>query len=284
MNIAVLSDIHSNLIALKAVLADIETQNVQYVIIAGDHVGDGPHPGEVLRVVTGLDAIIIRGNKEEYILNYDAGFVPEWEHHQQMAPILWTYHRLDRTEIDFLRQLPDQTVVGGEGMSPIRVVHGSPDDVFEQLDPERNPQRVEDVLAKIGESVLVCGHTHKAWHRRYGAKFVVNPGSVGLHFNQKQCAEYAILRWDDREWKVEHREVPYDLNRLEECFQTSGLFRECRIWSQTVLWGLRNGRNITLEFLAFAYRLAEEAGYRGCKYVPDEIWELAERTWDWKHK
>jgi predicted phosphodiesterase len=57
------------------------------------------------------------------------------------------------------------------------------------------------------ENVLICGHTHEAWSRQYGPRLVVNPGSVGLHFNRNRGAEYAMLVWTGTQWIAEHREL-----------------------------------------------------------------------------
>lgn len=82
MKIAVLSDIHGNLTAFNAVLNDINKLDIDTFIIAGDHIVDCPQPNEVLEKIKSLNAYVIKGNREDYILNYHKGMCNEWNTHK----------------------------------------------------------------------------------------------------------------------------------------------------------------------------------------------------------
>ena len=258
MRLAVLADIHANYTALEAVLLDAEKHNVDAYIIAGDHIGDGPQPKEVLNKIRQLKAWIIAGNREQYVIKYEAGELQDWETHDQMSAMVWTYKCLDKEDIKYIRQLPEQNVVNIPGTHPIRVVHGSPFDVYEHLYKERYPERLEKALAAISEPVMICGHTHGAWSKRINGKLAINPGSLGIHFNDSVSAEYAILTWDDTEWKVEHKLVKYDMTKLEKSFAESGLLKESPVWGKVSLLSIKTGTNIMVDFVKFAYKMAEE--------------------------
>jgi predicted phosphodiesterase len=120
--------------------------------------------------------------------------------------------------------------------------------MYEHLYPDKHPERVQKTLGCLEEPVLICGHTHEQWTKRYDKKLIVNPGSVGLHFNDNQCAEYALLKWQNNQWEVELKEVYYDLQKLENKFISSGMLEECTIWAKTIIMGIKCGRNISIEF------------------------------------
>ena len=282
MKIAVLSDIHGNLAALRAVLNDLRKNGADHIILAGDYVTDGPQPDGVLDTLAELkSATMIRGNREDYMLKGENGIPAEWLEFEQLGALLWTYQRLSRTHMEFMRRMKPQATVELEFTDAIRVVHGSPYDTSELLFPDRFPERLERAINMTAENVLICGHTHEAWSKQYGTCLVVNPGSVGLHFNRSHSAEYAMLVWTGNRWIAEHREAPYDLGDVEKQMVDSGLSQACPIWSKAVMAALRTGRNIPIELIHYAKRLMEERGYEPSCFVPNEIWRLADQLWEW---
>ena len=94
MKIAILSDIHANNIALEAVLEDTRHCCIDKLIFAGDYIGDGPQPNEVLTNLRKIDTFIIKGNKKQRILNYHKGKHLNWDNYCQMAPLIWSYKQL----------------------------------------------------------------------------------------------------------------------------------------------------------------------------------------------
>lgn len=279
MKIAVLSDIHGNLPAFNAVLKDIKRMGVDKFIIAGDHIVDCPQPNEVLNIIKGLDAYVIRGNREEYILNYHKGFRNEWKTHKQMAATVWTYNVVDRDNLKYIEGLKPQLKISLPGTDEIRVVHGSAWNISEELYPDKHPERLERTVKSLKEPVLICGHTHHPWSRMVHGKLVINPGSVGVPFNKNSCAEYAVLTWVEGKWTVSHFQAEYDLKELEQLFIDKEMMEKCRAWSRLTLQSIKNGENITLDFIRYVYKLAEKNGFGRPKLVPDSIWDKAEELW-----
>ena len=286
ISIAVLSDIHGNLTALEAVLDDAKSRGVSGFIIAGDNVGDGPQPGEVVDRIRQLNnRWIIKGNREEYTLNYNDGLKDEWNDYNQMYVAVWTQKCLDSEQISFIRDLPEQLVVNIEGTSPIRVVHGSPFDIYEHLYPDKDLDRLKRVVNSIDESVLICGHTHESWSKVTDNKLVVNPGSVGLHFNDKLCAEYSTLTWSGEDWTEDHHYVKYNIDEVEKAFENTGIFNTGgAIWAKATMCGLRSGSNIALKFLRYAYDFAKKEGMEGSGLIPNDLWERVAASWDYNKK
>jgi putative phosphoesterase len=279
MRIAVLSDIHGNLTAFNAVLNDINKLDIDKFIIAGDHIMDCPQHNEVLEKIKNLNAYVIKGNREKHVSDYHKGMHNEWSKHKQMAAAVWTHNTMDEDNIKYIDELPEQLNISLPQMDTIRVVHGSPFNISEQLFMDKHPERIEKALKGIKESVLICGHTHESWSKVAYNKLIVNPGSGGGPFNKNKFAEYAVLTWNDNQWIASHHQVEYDLKELEQVFYESGLFQKCRVWSRLTLQSIKEGKDITTDFIEYAYELAEKNGFNNLKLVPNCIWDKAEELW-----
>ncbi len=300
VRLAVLADVHGNLPALEAVLADVEQHGVDGIIVAGDLVGGGPQSVEVIRRLRSLRTWMIRGNSENYFLDYDSGKSPDgWYTSYQWAVMRWSYHSLDRETLDFIASLPEQRVVALDGTAPIRVVHGSlqspsgrlfPDrdparlHWFRKarlLPPDRDPDKLDLTFEQINEPVLVCGHTHIPWKQEQDGRLALNPGAVCNPLNGDVRAQYALLTWLDDRWQVEHRAVPYNLDRIRTAFRESGLLAKGGAFARACLLGIETGQNVAGHFLSHVYGLAAEAGFEDCDVVPDGIWDRAVTTFNW---
>ena len=279
--LAVLSDIHGNLPALQAVLEDASRQAIDRYIQAGDYTA-GPQATECLEIQRSLPGWMIRGNGEVNLRRYETGQAPpQWHTSRQFGLLRWDHARMSRADLDFLYALPEQQVVQIEGAAPIRVVHGSPRSPYEQLFVEDQPA-IERALADINEAVLVCGHTHRPWAYRRNGQLALNPGAVCGPLNGFRGAQYAILTWEQQGWRVEHRAVRYDLAEVRRGFEQSGLLAAGGAIALAFLINIERGRDMGHALMDYAYRLAEQSGCSTEQVVPDEIWERAEATFDWK--
>ena len=301
MRLAVLADVHGNLPALEAVLADVQQHDVDGIIVAGDIVGGGPQDVEVIQLLRALDSWMIRGNNDDYFLAYDSGTAPQgWRLGEQWASLRWSYSRLDRETLDLLASLPEQRVVDLPGTVPIRIVHGSLSSSSGRLFPDLDPaalrlfeeagllpsgreldKLLELTLAQISEPVLVCGHTHIPWKQEQNGQLALNPGSVGASIDGDVRAQYALLTWRDDRWQVEHRAIPYDLDRIRVAFRESGLLNEGGAFARACMLAIETGQNVAGRFVSYTFQLAAEAGYEDCDVVPDDVWERAVITFDW---
>lgn len=281
MKIAVLSDIHGNYAAFEAVLNDLEKKGADGIIIAGDHFNDSPQPMQVFERLKTINAWVIKGNKEERILRYHNGEFHNWDKYLQMSAFIWTYRQFNGEVMDYIINLPEQLVVDAPGKDKIRVVHGSPFRINEDLSPDRDEGKVIKALQSIDEKVLVCGHTHAQWYRRLGGKLIVNPGSVGLGFNASASAEYSLLEWSKDHWEVQQYTVAYDKRQLTDIFYSSGYIEACGEYAKVILSSIKSGVNDTLGFLDFAYKLAADRGIKE-KLVPNDIWLEAGKAWNWR--
>jgi len=281
MRLAILSDVHGNLPALEAVLEHLERSKPDAFIVAGDYIG-GPQSNETIRLLRSLKGWMIRGNSDNYVLQFSAGEASDaMQVSHQWALTRWAYRHIEIGNLEFLRSLPCQRVVEIDNAPSIRVVHGSHRYPSESIFPDRDPGILDTILSEVKEPVFVCGHTHISWKFEQMGRLALNPGAVCGPLNGYVGAEYAMLSRENSRWHIEFRQVPYNLKRIREAFHDSGLVKEGGALARAFLQSIETGRNIADDFLSYAYRLAAEAGYKGCDVVPDAIWEQAAESFSW---
>ncbi len=200
--LALLYDIHGNLPALEAVLADAEDAGADHWVLGGDYTLFGGWPAETLARLNELDdarsVIWIRGNGERWTAN--PGEAPE----NDIVPnaIVACFEALGQQTVEQLDNLPEQATLP-EGL----VCHASPRSDVESWMPEPGPDD-EALLAGAEAKRIFFGHTHLPFARvGAGGVELVNPGSVGMPFDGDPRAAYAIV---DDDGRVEHRRVAYD--------------------------------------------------------------------------
>ncbi len=211
MRIAVFSDVHANIQALEAVLADIDAQSMDRVICLGDLVGYGDSPNEVVELVRYRGIATIMGNYDDAV-GYerdDCGCaytsLSEKAHgHEELMRTRRTVTEANRA---FLRQLPLHLRHHVNGKT-ISFVHGSPRRINEYLYEDRPSAAFDRVLDVAEADILVCGHTHLPFHRVIGKRHVVNVGSAGRPKTIDVRACYAVLDFSDG-FKVEFRLIDY---------------------------------------------------------------------------
>ena len=282
MRLAVIADIHGSLPPLEAVLTEIHSLSVEGVLVAGD-MTCGPNSAEVLRRLQEENGWMVLGNNESYLLTFDSGQAPDWWHtSRQWAFNRWVYETMDRTSLDILHNLPEQLVVDLPGKAPIRMFHGSLRKNNEHLYPGFQPEPLQYTFAHSAEPVLVCGHTHIPWKEFRDGRLVFNPGAVCFPCNGDLGAQYAILTWNKGSWEVEHFSVAYDHSLVRKAFIDSGLLEQGGAFACGFLLAIETGKDVAFDFLAYANRKAVEAGYLDCKYIPDDIWDIAVKSFNWE--
>lgn len=204
MRIGLISDIHSNQPALESVLAALG--DVDLLLCAGDIVGYYADPNEVCNRLRGLEAIIVRGNHDAYVLG---ALVPAAEH-RAASRTDWTRETLSPANRAWLAALPTEHRLEIDGLQ-ICLRHASPWDEETYLYPD-SPQLSEIELDD--QDILVLGHTHHPMIHRATSGLIVNPGSVGQPRDRNPSPAYAIL--DSISHEVSFRRSEYDVASLQE--------------------------------------------------------------------
>ena len=204
--VAVLSDVHGNAPALKGVLAEVERAEADLIVFGGDLTW-GPLPEETFELVRGLGARFVRGNADRAVLEN----VSETEREQWMQA-----HHTDEMR-ELLASFEEQVVVEVDGLGAVRFCHGSPRTDEECVTPETPEERVREFSAGVEERVIVTAHVHIQFDREVAGIRSVNAGSVGLPYEGRPGAYWALLGPD-----VELRRTEYDVDETIERYRRSG--------------------------------------------------------------
>jgi len=187
MRIAFLSDVHANLPALRAALELVKDRGAERIVVAGDLVGHGPHPAEVVALLReNARYEVIRGNVDRAIAALGREKAPEKlreraEGSGKKANRAWTALALERDALDWLERLPPAQAFAVRGVE-VLVVHGSPRSDEEYIYPSLTPVGLDRVLSGYAgppPDVLVSGHSHVPFVNRVRDTLVINCGSVG---------------------------------------------------------------------------------------------------------
>ncbi len=235
MRLAVLSDIHGNLAALEAVLADLQTAGgADLTWILGDLVAFGPQPAECLAVIRALPAErtkVIRGNTDRYVTtgarpHAERPTAATWAAHvRQMmgrdAAFGWTAQQLDGEAAEYLDRLGTDLALDVPGYGPVVGFHAGPGDDEMVLLPYTPDDLLLDALLDREGRLAFGGHTHRSMDRDLGTWRFVNPGSVGMPFDGDQRASYALVTFADGAANVDIRRVAYDVEATIAALQAS---------------------------------------------------------------
>jgi predicted phosphodiesterase len=222
MRVAALYDIHGNLPALEAVLDEIERERVGLIVVGGD-IASGPMPAAVIERLMALRdrAEIIHGNADRELVNaFDVGRRLEDvkdEEDPWLRRAAWDAEQITRGDRDFLAGLPEQVTVDVDGLGETLFCHGSPRSDEEIMTPGTSDERLSEILADVDVPVVVCGHTHMQFDRRHGRTRVVNAGSVGMPYEGRPGAYWAVLGPS-----VELRRTDYDFDATAEAVRDTG--------------------------------------------------------------
>jgi predicted phosphodiesterase len=216
--LAILADIHGNLPALEAVLADAAEWGAESVVVAGDAICWGPQSREVLELLAETEAICLRGNNEYYLLDWQTPRMPGGWRGYGLLPSL--YEDCGEGWRMRIGMWPDTVSLRFSDAPPIRVWHGRPNDPWHGILPGD-----EVALDSVEESVLITGHTHVPLDFPHEGKRIVNPGSVGVPLDGDRRASYARFDAVEGNWRITHRRVEYDVAKLEAAFERTSFLR-----------------------------------------------------------
>lgn len=249
--VAVLADIHGNVPAFEAVLADLASQGVDEVLVGGDLVGRGPEGSAVVARVRARGWRAVKGNHEDYMLDFRQGRVPDdWQFTEEWSAARWMAAELSAGDIELIAALPPS--LASEVLPELRLVHGTPRSNNEGLGPWSSERELSEQLAAVAEPLLVCAHTHRPMVRDLAAGRVVNVGSVGLPFNRDPRAQYAIFERTARGLAVELRQVPYDLAEIFQIYDSSGFLAAGGATARLLLLELEHATPFLVPFLKWA--------------------------------
>ncbi len=231
MQIAVLSDIHGNLEAFLAVIADLENRNPQMVICLGDLIGYGPNPDEVVTILRQKSYLSIQGNHEAALHNET---MRNWLNFQALENSFATEKLLSAENHDYCCRLQKSLVIGN-----ILFVHGfPPSSLLRYVSTASDNDLLKYFSAAVADMCFV-GHTHElqivSWdtihlkrnfllQKRYPLRpdyrYIINAGSVGQPRDATKGAKY--LLWDTKTYSLEVVSIDYDYRTTQQKIRERG--------------------------------------------------------------
>ncbi|MFT3870132.1 MAG: metallophosphoesterase family protein [Nibricoccus sp.] len=224
MRIAVLADIHGNLLALKAALVHVETLHVDRIVVLGDIVVGAPDSLACWELVKSLGCPVLRGNHERYVFDLGTDRAsPEWST-AQFGPVHFAASQLGEQMRRELAALP--TTLWLPEAPDVLFVHGSARNDTDLIFPYTSEAEIEPMFAGATERWLLRGHNHFAGVRFWGKRRIVTVGSVGLPLDGTPGAQYSVLENSGADWSVRQYSIPYDIEAAVRRFKDSGYLDE----------------------------------------------------------
>lgn len=216
MRVALLSDIHGNLIALDAVLADLARRGpFDEVVVGGDLVWAGPWPAEVVDRVRSMDSAVIQGNTDAFFRRTPKDVPPGKRERRFAEQMSWMLEQLGSQRAGYLASLPASHGIRPVPGHELLVVHANPYDLDRPITLSASAAELDELLCKDGVepgwNALAFGHVHMPFQRRWRGRLLIDVASIGLPMDGDQRAAYAILTWDGSAWQAEHHRVFYDV-------------------------------------------------------------------------
>lgn len=284
MKIAILADIHGNLPALEAVIAELEHIQPDHVVVNGDLINGIPFSGEVIDRIRALDWVVVRGNHEFYLLDQGTPrAVAGSDDPKRWGQLHWLRDRVRPDQSAYLAMLPDERTFYLHGVQPLYMTHGLPGRNRVGLNYSQPDDKIATELTDVREQNFITAHTHvqidrhiiwrpelngdlsahphgdmhkplideRHWH-------IVNPGSVGLPLNQRPTAQFAVIEAvaetvERGGWRVQHVDVPYDRRPALEAFAASGMLAAGGVISTLFYWELVTAAPEIVYFYRWAY-------------------------------
>jgi len=228
VRIALIADVHGNVAALDAVLAELR-QDVDEILCLGD-VAVGPQPLETLERIAMLGCPVVMGNWDEYLLD---GPPPA---RGPLADVLaemcaWTAAQLSATDRGFIGGFKPRVELPLADGKTLLAFHGSPRSTEDEILATTSDEQLREMLAGREASLFAGGHTHFQLVRRFGESLVVNAGSVGLPFRQPRrgvmqispWAEYCIVSAEPGRLAVERRRTAYDVDGFKRSVRSGSM-------------------------------------------------------------
>ncbi len=226
---AVLSDIHGNLDALEAVRKALKRDKPDAVIVAGDHVMNGPDPAgtvDALREMETSGATIVQGNTDVAVADFDYSAAFPWLTDGIPDTIIaaaeWAHDALGDDRIGWLRRLPaERRLMLDDTM--VLACHASPGSQTQGFDAQLDPSVMLERVSRTDARVICCGHTHVPDVRDLGWKIIVNDGSAGYVFDGDPTASWALVEIDGDDVRTEIRRTEFDTMAVANAISARGL-------------------------------------------------------------
>ena len=268
MRIALIADIHSNILALEAVMKAVKKHSPDRIISLGDQVNLGPCPRETLALLRAENVTCLHGNHERYILSAMAGD-PGYAG-ANFASLRWNASLLTAEEITFSKVMELEGAI---------FTHAMPeDDRFPMYDVSRALPLLRGMEFDKPTHIF-CGHGHNPTHIQLGNLTLDSIGSVGcMDDGVPGTAPYAILTIEKGQTFLRPYYVAYDIRPMRRLFLNSGMADYCPIMAHLICLQMTLNEDFLVRFVEKALMLSEA---RGKVVISEKTWQDADAVFDW---
>lgn len=279
MKVAVMADIHGNHRALKRCVEYALNKGCEIFIFLGDYLGELAYPQETMKILYNLkekyECYFIKGNKEDYWLNYEKMGKEIWKEIDSVTGSLYyTYHNLTEKDLKFFEGVSHSAEVKFGKLPTLTICHGSPNKANEKLLPDS--KNTFSIMEENVNPYILCGHTHIQGEIAHNGKKVLNAGAVGVSLHSKGNAQFMILTGTQGKWTYEFVSMEYDVDRTIEELYESGLYEKAPYWCRVTEHLLRTGEVSHGTVLSRAMTLCKgETGECNWPEVPEKYMEQA---------
>jgi putative phosphoesterase len=207
LRIAIVSDIHGNIVGLDACLADLAEQGgADHIVAAGDLCMDGPKPKSVLKRLQDIGAHCVRGNTDRYIAEGD-------DDPDDTSMIRWQREQIGAQWTRRLGELPTQLRFGPAD-NALLITHANPKNDDEHVWPDAEDEQLERLFGDVRARAFAFGHLHVPYARIWRDKLLACVASAGLPKDGDPRAHYAILTLRSGGWQHKSRRVAFDVEKV----------------------------------------------------------------------
>ena len=306
MKYAIFADIHGNLPAFEAGLADAKTHDVDCYLFLGDYFRDIPYGNEVADVIKSIDnKYIISGNGEQvlsWLYNQDQS---KWID-EQYKLAYWNYKELTQENIDYYLSLPATMNISYDNHC-IHMMHNfvifyrkpkiptfssylysiiAKKDGIKQKDYNSIAIKAllehDEAMSEINDlpnGIYLFAHNHMQFTYKHKGKLFINPGSCGVALDGDNTASYTLLDLQNDTSYVTERRVTYDVNKSITALYDSSLSKETPIWTSLIAYQVQTGLERMGHFLMFVQQIADNENDSDLS-VSNETWNKAVELWN----
>lgn len=278
LNIAVLSDIHGNYTALQKCLDYAANIGIDTFIFLGDYLGELAYPQKTMDILYSVKekykCFFIKGNKEEYWINYEKSPKGWNEYDSTTGCLYYTYQNLNEKDLQFFKSLPFKEELEFDSLLPITICHGSPRKVNEKLLSDN--ENTFQIMENNPSNYILCGHTHIQSKIEHNGKMVLNAGSVGVSMHSNGKTQFMLLKGMQDMWDYEFVSLEYNIEKVIADLHSSGLSGKAPYWCKVSENLLRTGEISHGMVLTRAMTLCKDK-FGECNWpnVPEECWKQA---------
>jgi len=260
--IAVLADIHGNLHALQAVIGDAEKKGISSFLNAGDLIGYGPYPREVIELLQSKNAISVVGNLDlEVFQDIDT------EKKEKKILMKFARKQVSKSYRTYLLSLPRSVRLEIAGKR-LLMTHGTPESIEEHLYADTPIKRLNEIAEEVKADIIITGHSHEPYVRELQGVFFLNPGSVGRSGDNNPQTSYAVVRFNPLSFELIR--VDYDITAAAKASRKKGLPES---FSQMLL------RGVALETIAEEDRKRKAVEANDCPKIALNCRKISKEYW-----